>query len=142
LVLALAALLPPCPVAAQTQAGGNKALMEDWVRKKQQARDHVYRELKRQKLLPKNASVSYEATVKQDPKHPDKVQVRVESLSIRENHEQNPAQAAPNDPIFGPRSPTGGAEGINDSPPAGQPVRGSITIIGGRLIGGASSTAQ
>ena len=117
----------------QAQFGGNKVLMEDWVRQKQQLRDQVYQDLRRQGAVPKNGTVTFEATVVPDPKHPGKVLVRVESLTISEH----PAQAQPTkasvDPIFGPRSPGGTTEYVNGSLPVGpQKTRDSITFVGGQ----------
>jgi hypothetical protein len=143
-IVILAALLPPAPAPAQDpdQPGGNKALMQDWVRKKQQARDQVYRELKRQNLLPKDGSVSFEATVKPDPKARDKYQVRIESMSISETPQGQTKRNDQADPVFGPRSPEGSGPQAKSTPPADRRVRDRITIMDGRPLDGTGAAAQ
>lgn len=116
------------------QTGGNRALMEDWVRRKQHTRDQVYQELRRQGVVPKNGTVTFEATVLPDPKKPGKTRVRIDALAIREHPD---TQASPGknsvDPIFGPRSPGGAAESVNGVLPVGpQKTHDSITFIDGR----------
>ncbi len=142
--LALAAFFFCAPGYAQSPAsakhggktvqfGGNKVLMEDWVRQKQQLRDQVNQDLRRQGAVPKNGTVTFEATVVPDPKHPGKVLVRVESLTIREHPAQAQTAKGSVDPIFGPRSPGGNTEYVNGSLPVGpQKTRDSITFVGGQ----------
>lgn len=152
-VLTLAAVLSQAGAAtAQTSGptgvvpgpkaqGGNKALMEDWVRKKQALRDQVYEDLRRKGLLPRDGAVTFEALVKPDPKNPGKVTVKIESMTITErpkaqSQPQNKGGAFPqskNDPIFGPRTPNGHTQNMEASLPiGGGTVRETITIIGGK----------
>jgi len=134
--LALAAILTAGEVRAQQvplpkAKGGNKALMEDWVRKKRALRDQVVEDLRAKGLLPRDGVVSFEALVKPDPRNPGKVQVmRIQSLSISER----PKPANNNtDPIFAPRSPQGKGGTVEaEIPIGGGAVRESITIIGGK----------
>jgi len=130
--LALAAFLFQAGIAdAQvpfpTAKGGNKALMEDWARKKRALRDQVADDLRRKGLLPKDGVVSFEALVKPDPRNPGKVQVRIESLTIHEA--KAPANTA-TDPIFAPRKP--GPVEEASIPIGGGTVRENITIVGGK----------
>lgn len=135
--LALAAFLSAGAAHAQQvpapkAAGGNKALMEDWVRKKRALRDQVVEDLRRKGMLPKDGTVSFEALVKPDPKNPGKVQViKIQSLTIQEK--TRPRNQAGADPIFGPRSPNGATETIEAAIPiGGGPMRETITIIEGK----------
>ncbi len=133
--LALAAFLTAETARAQSTIpaakGGNKALMDDWVRKKQALRDQVVQDLRAKGLLPRDGSVTFKALVKPDPHNPGKVQViRIQSLSIKEKSGAKPGSA---DPIFGPRTPTGGHETYEASLPiGGGSISESITIVGGK----------
>jgi len=131
-----AAQMPPAQMPpAKKTTGGNKALMEDWVRKKQALRDQVYEDLRRKGLIPENGVVSFEAWVKPDPNNPGKVQVRLESQSIVVRpRNQAPKSPQSEDPIFGPRVPNNGlTESVEGSIPiGGGAVRETITIIGGK----------
>ena len=120
----LAALLATSPAQAQ----GNKVLMDEWVRNKQQARDEVLKELKRQGALPRNGTVTFEATVKPDPKRQGAPKVRIDSVVVREAPSGQKAQAA--DPVFGPRDP---ATGHPVAPAAAKPdtVHETVTIKDG-----------
>jgi len=122
-VLALA-ILDVSTVLAQ----GNKALMDEWARNKQQAKDEVYRELKRQGAVPKNGTITFEATVKPDPRKPDSSKVHIDSVVVKETAPGQKTQAP--DPVFGPRDP---ATGQMVAPSATQPnkVRETITITNG-----------
>jgi hypothetical protein len=106
-----------CALPAQAQ--GNKALMEDWARKKQQTKDEVYKELKRQGAVPHNGTITFEATVKPDPRKPDSSKVRIDSVVVKETPVGQKPQAS--DPVFGPRDPGAG------------PVRESGTIKTGTM---------
>jgi hypothetical protein len=138
--LALAALLAAGSATAQSvplpkAQGGNKALMEDWVRKKRALRDQVYQDLSRKGLLPRDGTVSFEALVKPDPKNPDKVTVKLGSLAILERPKGQSAQNAAkmDGPIFGPRNPSGRTEMIEASiPVGGVTYNETITIVGGK----------
>ncbi|GFK93693.1 hypothetical protein NNJEOMEG_01527 [Fundidesulfovibrio magnetotacticus] len=131
--LALAAFLfQPGKAQAQDKIpfpegkGSQKALMDDWVRKKRALRDQVAQDLRRKGLLPKDGVVSFEAVVKPDPKNPGKVLVHIESLTIHEA--RSPVNTA-TDAIFAPRK--GGAEAAS-IPVGGGTVRENITIVGGK----------
>lgn len=135
--LALAAFLSAGEARAQTlpagnAKGGNKALMEDWVRKKQALRDQVVGDLRKKGLLPRDGSVSFQALVKPDPNNPGRIQViRIQSLSIQEK--AKPARNGAADPIFGPRTPNAGHQTYEGSiPVGGGSMSESITIIGGK----------
>jgi len=147
--LALAAVLTQAGVAtAQTSGskgvvpvpkaqGGNKALMEDWVRKKQALRDQVYEDLRRKGLIPKDGTVTFDARVKPDPKNPGKVTVKIESMTITERPKgQGQGGAFPqtkNDPIFGARTPNGQTQAVEAAIPiGGGTMRETITIVGGK----------
>lgn len=151
--LALAAVLTQAGAAtAQTSGskgvvpvpkaqGGNKALMEDWVRKKQALRDQVYEDLRRKGLIPKDGFVSFDALVKPDPKNPGKVTVKIESMTITERPKasgQTQAQGGAfpqtkNDPIFGARTPNGQTQAVEAAIPiGGGTMRETITIVGGK----------
>lgn len=150
--LALAAVLTQAGVAtAQTSGtakvplppakvqGGNKALMEDWVRKKQALRDQVYEDLRRKGLIPKDGVVSFDALVKPDPKNPGKVTVKIKSMTITERPKgqgQTQGGAFPqtkNDPIFGARTPSGQTQAVEATIPiGGGTMRETITIVGGK----------
>ena len=119
-------------VPAPKATGGNKALMEDWVRKKRALRDQVVEDLKRKGMLPKDGTVSFEALVRPDPKNPGKVQVvKIQSLTIQEKPKAKPLGGG--DPIFGPRTPQGATETIEATIPiGGGPMRETITIIEGK----------
>lgn len=149
--LALAAVLTQAEVAtAQTSGskgvvpvpkaqGGNKALMEDWVRKKQALRDQVYEDLRRKGLIPKDGTVTFDARVKPDPKNPGKVTVKIESMTITERPKgqgQTQGGAFPqtkNDPIFGARTPNGQTQAVEAAIPiGGGTMRETITIVGGK----------
>lgn len=151
--LALAAVLTQAGVAtAQTSGsksvvpvpksqGGNKALMEDWVRKKQALRDQVYEDLRRKGLIPKDGFVTFDALVKPDPKNPGKVTVKIESMTITERPKgQGQAQGqggafpqTKNDPIFGARTPNGQTQAVEAAIPiGGGTMRETITIVGGK----------
>jgi hypothetical protein len=132
--------LPPAKVQ-----GGNKALMEDWVRKKQALRDQVYEDLRRKGLIPRDGSVTFDARVKPDPRNPGKVTVKIESMTIIERPKgqgQAPGQAqgqggafpqTQNDPIFGARTPTGQTQAVEATIPiGGGTMRETITIVGGK----------
>lgn len=121
--------------------GGNKALMEDWVRKKQALRDQVYEDLRRKGLIPRDGSVTFDARVKPDPKNPGKVTVKIESMTITERPKasgqvQNQGGAFPqakNDPIFGARTPNGQTQAVEAAIPiGGGTMRETITIVGGK----------
>jgi len=134
--LALAAILTAGEVRAQQvpvpkAKGGNKALMEDWVRKKRALRDQVLEDLRSKGLLPRDGVVSFEALVKPDPHNPGKVRVmRIQSLSISERPK---AVNTNTDPIFAPRSPQGQGGVVEATIPiGGGAVRETITIIGGK----------
>lgn len=134
--LALAATLTAVDLRAQQlpapkAKGGNKALMDDWVRKKRALRDQVVDDLRAKGLLPMDGTVSFEALVKPDPRNPGKVQVmHIKSLSIREK----PKAANTNtDPIFAPRSPQGNGVAVEATIPiGGGSVRETIHIVGGK----------
>ena len=100
-LILLAALLLAAPVLAQ----GNKVLMEEWARTKQQAKDEVYKELKRQGAVPKNGTITFEATVKPDPKSPGQSKVHIDSVVVNESAPGK--KPAASDPIFGPRDSGG-----------------------------------
>lgn len=139
LALAAAMLLTAVLMASPAQAQGNKALMEDWVRNRQQARDEVLKELKRQGALPRNGTVTFEATVKPDPRRPDAPKVRIDSVVVRETPAGQKPQAS--DPVFGPRDP---ATGRMAAPSQSKPdtMRETITITNGvpeNAAGGKSS---
>ncbi|MFP5223690.1 MAG: hypothetical protein ACLGSA_15470 [Acidobacteriota bacterium] len=126
--------VPMPPAKAQ---GGNKALMEDWVRKKQALRNQVYEDLRRKGLLPRDGVVSFDALVKPDPQNPGKVTVKIESLTITERPKgQGQGGAFPqakNDPIFGARTPNGQTQAVEASiPMGGGTMRETITIVGGK----------
>lgn len=152
--LALAAVLSQAGAAtAQTSGptgvvvpgpkaqGGNKALMADWVRKKQALRDQVYEDLRRKGLIPRDGTVTFDARVKPDPKNPGKVTVKIESMTITERPKasgqaQNQGGAFPqakNDPIFGARTPNGQTQAVEAAIPiGGAAMRETITIVGGK----------
>lgn len=147
--LALAAVLTQAGAAtAQTSGskgavpvpkvqGGNKALMEDWVRKKQALRDQVYEDLRRKGLIPRDGFVTFDARVKPDPKNPGKVTVKIESMTITERPKgQTQGGAFPqtkNDPIFGARTPNGQTQAVEATIPiGGAAMRETITIVGGK----------
>lgn len=126
--------VPMPPAKAQ---GGNKALMEDWVRKKQALRDQVYEDLRRKGLIPKDGFVTFDALVKPDPKNPGKVTVKIESMTITERpRQQSQGGAFPqtkNDPIFGARTPNGQTQAVEAAIPiGGGTMRETITIVGGK----------
>jgi len=130
------ARVPLPPAKAQ---GGNKALMEDWVRKKQALRDQVYEDLRRKGLIPKDGTVTFDARVKPDPKNPGKVTVKIESMTITERPKgqgQTQGGAFPqtkNDPIFGARTPNGQTQAVEAIIPiGGGTMRETITIVGGK----------
>lgn len=128
------ARVPLPPAKAQ---GGNKALMEDWVRKKQALRDQVYEDLRRKGLIPKDGTVTFDARVKPDPKNPGKVTVQIESMTITERPKgQTQGGAFPqtkNDPIFGARTPNGQTQAVEATIPiGGGTMRETITIVGGK----------
>jgi hypothetical protein len=119
----------------RTTTGGNKALMEDWVRKKQELRERVCEELRRKNLLPRDSVVTFEAKVSSDPRAPDKFKVRIESLTITEHSGKLPSKDTnpTGGPVFGPRIP-GGAQSIKETsfPEGGGTVRGAVVVIGGK----------
>lgn len=144
--LALAAFLPASgkvlaqavtqqgsiPLPPPQAQGGNKALMADWVRKKQELRSQVVEDLRRKGLLPQNGSVTYEARVSQDPKNPGKILVRLESLSIAEKpggKQQEPMAG----PVFAPRGSSVQRQDVDvPVPHPGSVVRDTIPITGGK----------
>lgn len=141
--LVLAAVLAAGGAYAQSvplpkAQGGNKALMEDWVRKKRALRDQVYQDLSRKGLLPRDGTVSFEALVKPDPKHPGKVTVKLGSLTIHERAKGQSPQNGQNSmkmdgPIFSPRNPSGKTEMVEASIPiGGATYNETITIVGGK----------
>ena len=119
-----AAHLSAAPVLAQ----GNKALMEEWARKKQQTKDEVYKELKRQGAVPRNGTITFEATVKPDPKKPDMSKVRIDSVVVKETPVGQKPQAS--DPVFGPREPGAGPARESGTIQTGT-MRETITVTNG-----------
>lgn len=109
------------------QAQGNKALMEEWTRQKRQAREEVYQELKRQGAVPRNGTITFEATVKPDPRKPGQSMVRIDSVVVNEGASDR--KAPPTDPVFGPRDP-GGPRHDSGSIDVGR-VRESIRVVDG-----------
>ncbi len=73
----LALLLILAPARA-----GNKELMDEWSRKKQQVKDKVYEQLKREGRIPKDGTVYFEARTKADPADTGKVLIEVDSVRV------------------------------------------------------------
>jgi len=115
-------------LAAPALAQGNKALMEEWARKKQQTKDEVYKELKRQGAVPRNGTITFEATVKPDPKKPDMSKVRIDSVVVKETSAGQKPQAS--DPVFGPRDPGTGPTRESGTIQTGT-MRETITVTNG-----------
>jgi hypothetical protein len=115
--------------AQPANAQGNKALMEDWARKKQQTKDEVYKELKRQGAVPHNGTITFEATVKPDPRKPDAAKVRIDSVVVKDT----PAGQRPqtSDPVFGPRDPGTGPVRESGTIQTGTTMRETITVTNG-----------
>jgi hypothetical protein len=141
--VALAAFLSlpgesPAQPPLHAATGGNKALMEDWTRKKQELRNRVCEDLRRKNLLPENGVVTFEAKVAPDPRTPGKIKTSIQSLTITDtsknphSKDARPSGAA----ASGARIP-GGAQSLEETsfPEEGGTVRGSVVIIGGRLQG-------
>ena len=137
----LAALLLCAPAAF---AQGNKELMDQLVRQKQKAKDEVFQELQRQGQVPKNGTVTFEATVKETPGKPEARTVRIDSVVVQEAPSGN-VQGMSLDPVFAPRTPPASAPATSlrggAAPAPEQKVSESVTVVNGKPVDGVTPKA-
>lgn len=71
-----------CAGAASAQNGGNRVLMDEWVKKKSAVQSKVVEELRSQGKLPKDGEVMFEARVKPDPADPSRLRMKIDKLFV------------------------------------------------------------
>lgn len=84
LCLAMALLV----IAAGAAVAGNKDLMDNWAKNKQQIKQKVFDQLQKEGKIPKNGEIYFEARTKPDPANKNNVLVEVDTIRVEESGEK------------------------------------------------------
>jgi hypothetical protein len=118
-------------LAAAVAMAGNKALLENWAKNKQQIKEKVYEQLQKEGKIPKNGSVYFEARTKKDPANPKNVLVEVDAIRVEEAGEKTTWRKAQAE-TEGPGMIHGGAVAVPETKPgkaADKPIHSAPTPI-------------
>jgi len=74
-------------IGLEPALAGNKELLDNWAKNKQQIKQKVFEQLQKEGKVPKNGTVYFEARTKPDPANKSNVLVEVDTIRVEESGE-------------------------------------------------------